>query len=402
MSEGGALQSHDYDLIFVGGGLASGLAATLIRRERPETRLLLIDAGRSHDWEQTWSFQVLNFDKSRTGVFRDPRGSWLAPFISAYWESYEVRFPQLSRTLNSPYVSIRYQRFVSVLREILGSSYREGARVTELGPQTVGLADGKRLTATAVIDGRGWASQPDCAVSGYQKFLGLQLRTQRPHGVTRPLIMDARVEQDDGFRFMYVLPWDAKSLLVEDTHYSLGPAIDREHYRAEILRYAAAQEWGPLSVHGEEFGSLPLPSYSEDSFLPPELPELGVRGRFFHPTTGYSIYEAVQVAEWLAAQSVWDASLLRQGLAALSEERWKDLAFFRRLNNMLFFAASDAERYKVLEKFYGHKEDLVARFYAGQTHTRDKLRILSGKPPVPLNKGIYHFFHKVGVSYGTP
>lgn len=396
------MQSFDYDLIFVGGGLASGLAATLLKRERPETRFLLLDAGRSPAWDQTWSFQVLSCDSSRTGVFRSPRDSWLSPFLSAYWERYEVRFPQYRRILNSPYVSIRYRQFVSALQDILGSSYQPGRRVVELNATSVRLAEGTVYRAPAIIDGRGWDQLPAAQVSGYQKFVGLQLETEKKHGLTHPLIMDARVQQEDGFRFMYVLPWDERCLLVEDTHYSLGPEVDKAAYRAEILRYATEQGWGPLSVCGEEFGSLPLPSYSEEVFPPPSLPELGVRGRFFHPTTGYSIYEAVQVAEWLAEQPDWKAEPLRLGLARLSDERWKELEFFRRLNNMLFFAARDSERYKVLEKFYEHREDLVERFYAGQARTRDKLRILSGKPPVPVNKGIYHFFHKVGVSYGTP
>ncbi len=396
------MQAFDYELIFVGGGLASGLAATLLRLERPETRFLLIDAGRGDDWDQTWSFQVLNFDKSRTGVFRSPRDSWIAPFLTAYWDSYSVQFPQFQRTINSPYVSIRYRQFVGVLQELLGEAYRPGVKVSQISPTEIVLEDGSRLRAQAVIDGRGWHDSPQNLVSGYQKFLGLQLKTERKHGVTRPIVMDACLPQDDGFRFMYVLPWSDHSLLVEDTHYSRGSEVDRELYRAEILHYAKEQNWGPLSIEGEEFGSLPLPCYGEEARDFSQLPELGVRGRFYHPTTGYSIYEAVHVAEWLATQSRWDVEELRRGLRALSDERWKELEFFRRLNNMLFFAASDGDRYKVLEKFYGHHEDLVARFYAGQTLARDKLRILSGKPPVPVKQGIYHFFHKVGENYGTP
>lgn len=398
------MSNFDYDVIFVGGGLAAGLAAYLLKIEQPDVRLLLLDSGRSVGWDQTWSFQVLegSSDTSRTGVFRAPLSSWLSPFISGYWSEYEVQFPHLQRVLQTPYVSIRYAHFIQTLKLHLGPAYRQGVRVSEIQAQEVALSDGSRLRARCVIDSRGWKEsdgirQPE----GYQKFLGLHIQTRTPHGLSRPLMMDARVPQEDGFRFIYVLPWAADELLIEDTHYSRGPEIDEEAYRQKILAYAQEKGWELLRIVGEEQGSLPIPCYGYEPAAIEGLATLGVRGGFFHPTTGYSIYEAVHTAEWLAVQKEWDAGRIARGLARLSQRRWKEFEFYRRLNNMLFFAASDESRYKVLEKFYEHHEDLVARFYAGQTNGRDKLRILSGKPPVSVKKGLYHFFHKAGVSHGS-
>jgi lycopene beta-cyclase len=37
-----------------------------------------------------------------------------------------------------------------------------------------------------------------------------------------------------------------------------------------------------------------------------------------------------------------------------------------------------------MQRFYGLPEDLIARFYAGKLTLTDRLRILSGKPPVPV------------------
>ena len=55
---------------------------------------------------------------------------------------------------------------------------------------------------------------------------------------------------------------------------------------------------------------------------------IGIRGGFFHPTTGYSLPDAVRVAM------------------------------------------------------------LIARFYAGRLTALDKLRILSGRPPVPVGRAM--------------
>ena len=50
--------------------------------------------------------------------------------------------------------------------------------------------------------------------------------------------------------------------------------------------------------------------------------------------------------------------------------------------------ADPAERYRVLRRFYTLAPGLIERFYAGQSTYADKLRILSGKPPVPLGRAV--------------
>ncbi len=41
-----------------------------------------------------------------------------------------------------------------------------------------------------------------------------------------------------------------------------------------------------------------------------------------------------------------------------------------------------------MQRFYGLGETLIERFYAGQSSLADKLRILTGKPPVAIHKAI--------------
>jgi lycopene beta-cyclase len=58
------------------------------------------------------------------------------------------------------------------------------------------------------------------------------------------------------------------------------------------------------------------------------------------------------------------------------------------LDAMLFRAAIPRQRYRVLERFYRLSPGLIERFYAGQSTLADKVRILSGKPPVPLWRAV--------------
>jgi lycopene beta-cyclase len=55
---------------------------------------------------------------------------------------------------------------------------------------------------------------------------------------------------------------------------------------------------------------------------------------------------------------------------------------------MLFQAAEPHRRVDIFQRFYGLNEQLVERFYAGRSTLFDRLRILTGKPPVPVGRAI--------------
>jgi lycopene beta-cyclase len=55
---------------------------------------------------------------------------------------------------------------------------------------------------------------------------------------------------------------------------------------------------------------------------------------------------------------------------------------------MLFGAAEPQQRYRVLQHFYRLPDALIGRFYSGQLTAWDKVRVLSGRPPVPLGKAL--------------
>ena len=65
-------------------------------------------------------------------------------------------------------------------------------------------------------------------------------------------------------------------------------------------------------------------------------------------------------------------------------QQWRSQRFLRLLNRMLFFASAPSQRYRLLQRFYKLPQKLIERFYAAQSTPFDKLRILSGKPPVPV------------------
>jgi lycopene beta-cyclase len=208
--------------------------------------------------------------------------------------------------------------------------------------------------------------------------------------------MDATCEQRDGFRFFYLLPWSERELLIEDTRYSATPDVDVEAYRDEILSYAARRHWRVAAETYREVGVLPIPLSAHfttegnvaEKMRRRRVGAIGTRAGFFHATTGYSVPHAARVAEALASLDDFSPEIVSECLATAAEENEARGSFYRLLNRMLIRGASPDARYRVLERFYGLPEPLVARFYAMRLTAADGLRLLVGKPPIPIHRAI--------------
>lgn len=367
------------DIAIVGGGLAGGLAVLALARRRPDLDVRLIEPG-TVGGNHIWSF----FDADVAAADR-----WLVdPLIVHRWDGYDVAFPAYARAVPMAYNSITGEALADAVAAALPAERRITRTATLLVPQSVAFDDGSRIDARQVIDARGIGDLAgvDC---GWQKFVGQALRVEGGHGLTRPVVMDATVEQLGGYRFVYCLPFDAETLFVEDTYYSDDAALDVAAVRRRIAAYAAARGWTVTGIKREETGRLPVVMAGAFEALWPasdRTARIGVRAGRFHATTGYSLPDAVRTASALPALiDRPDLAAVLRGQAAAS---WRRQRFYRMLGAMLFRAAEPAERYRIFERFYRLSPGLIARFYAGASSARDKLRILSGRPPVPVGRAV--------------
>lgn len=369
----------EHDLILVGGGLAASLIAWRLALDRPDVRVAVVERDGRLGGKHTWSF----FD----GDVSDEDRAWLVPATPHRWpEGYEVYFSRLSRRLDTPYNSMTSERLHAAVAPLLGDRLIAGD-VVEIRADGVTLADGRVLEAAGVIDARGPAPTPHLDL-GWQLFVGRTVRLSQPHGLTRPTIMDATVVQGDAYRFVYLLPFDERTVLVEDTYYVDRPYLDRPLLNRRIDDYIRSRGWSVEAVMDEEDGVLPIALDGDiDAFWAEGAPvaRAGLAGAFFHPTTGYSLPDAVGLARRIAAAPDLSTAGLRRLVEAHSKTLWADRAFYRLLDRMLFRAAEPGNRWKVLRRFYGLSEPLVRRFYSGNSTALDKLRILAGKPPVPVH-----------------
>jgi lycopene beta-cyclase len=235
---------------------------------------------------------------------------------------------------------------------------------------------------------------------GFQKFYGQEVLLRKPHELKLPILMDASVRQTDGYRFMYVLPLDENRLLIEDTFYSNTFDLNHELSAKEIAQYAQQNSWEIQSVERTESGCLPLPTTSALSMATAPLQTknnftcaLGMGGGFFHPVTGYSFPWAVRVAEAFSFESGATSSTLSGSEWAskyetLKQEFQDTESFYLLLNRLMFHGATTASRRAIFDRFYRLPESTIKRFYAGRSHWGDRVRLLAGKPPIPLTSAI--------------
>lgn len=376
----------DFDIIFVGGGLATCIAARRLA-DGANLKILIIEKAEQLGGEHTWCFheQDLNSNSDL---------DWLESLVDHSWTGYTVKFPGLCRDLAGRYFCIRSKNIDQKIRALDGVTIIQGTATT-ITDDLVTCSNGDEYRGRLVLD-----SRPHRAFEpvGFQKFMGMELVLSENHSFKKPILMDATVPQTDGFRFMYVLPLAPNRVLIEDTYYSNTTHLSSSLSELAILTYAKQIGLRVEEVVDQEFGCLALPPLHKPVI---DRHAFGYRAELFHPTTGYSLAEAVRFANWLSTHVSEPAAKFYQNLDRYRLATYKHGHFFARLNAMLFLAGDPSNRWRVLARFYRLPAASIARFYAGRLLVIDQLRLLIGKPPVPLMQGIRSFFRAptAGINY---
>ena len=366
------------DHVIVGGGLAGGLIALALANAGRGGQVTLVEREPRLGGNHTWSFHL-------TDLGSDER-KLVAPLVAHQWAQHEVRFPGHHRLLEAGYATVTSERFDEVVKaRLAGAGVRLllDRRVAAVGSSLVRLEDESLVRGRVVIDARG----PEVTAAprvGYQKFVGLELALQADGPWTRPLLMDATVSQRDGYRFVYLLPFSARRVLVEETMYSTSPLLDDFEIERRILAYVTAHGAAVTGVLRQETGVLPLPLEGGLDLPRAGAPlAVGYRGGFFHPVTGYSLPLAARVALAVATARTPDDTAA--ALGAIARQLEPQRRFGELLNRLMFEAMPPASRWTALDRFYRLPEATIARFYASASTWGDRARILVGRPPAGLS-----------------
>jgi len=364
----------DFEVIFVGGGLTTGLSVLALLARRPAARIAVVERGATLGGNHTWCFHAADVPPAAHGL--------VAELEVQRWPGYTVRFPERTRRLRSSYACISSARLDEVVSRRLAAAPHAQlfveASAESIEARRVVLRDGRVLTAGLVVDATGPSEQPREG-SGYQKFCGLELTLEGASLPCEPVLFDACIPQHDGFRFMYVLPFEDGRALVEETFFSDRPELDEEASQLAIREYLTQRGMNVRAVHRSERGVLPMP-WRDPGFDPTARPlRAGYRGALFHPVTGYSFPAAIRFALALARSDL--ERLASSPLSEFAREHAAQLPFLQLLTRLLFTGFPPSQRFRVLEHFYRLPEPLIERFYAAELTALDRARVFWGRPP---------------------
>ncbi|MCO4764362.1 MAG: lycopene beta-cyclase CrtY [Myxococcales bacterium] len=355
--------------------------------DRDDVRITLLEQERTLGGDHTWCF----FDSD----LNDDGHALVAPLVGRRWAGYDVAFPGFQRTVPTTYNHVSGARLAQVVRAVFARRptwrLRLGVAATRLSARHVVIDTGDVIAADLVVDATGpQLERRSMRQCGYQKFVGLEVRLTAPHGLQRPVVMDAAVAQEDGLRFFYLLPLDAHRVLVEDTRFSDGATLNAARLTLEVRSYIEARGWKVDEVIRQEQGVLPLPWVLPATVEPKEnrgarcaaMPlRAGYRGGWFHPITGYSFGSAVRLALHIrrtAPHSQGPAlALMRR---RVRRQQW----WLMLLNRALFRHYLPADRWILMARFYRRPLPVIERFYAMTMKPWHFARLVSGRPPAKM------------------
>ena len=346
-------------LLIAGGGLAGCLAAIALAKLRPEVPLLLVEEGASFGGNHIWSFFDEDLDEEERQL--------VEPLIGQSWQGYYVAFPGRSRKFKAGYNSVRSGDLDAAVRAALRpDQYRLGTKIVAVRDNELVLVGGEKIKAEGAIDARG-AANLSMLELGWRKFAGRELLFAQPHKVDRPVLMDATVEQLDGFRFFQCLPFSDTKMLIEECNYSDSPEFDGDPWE-RLDAYMQLRRWKKKRIVREERGALPIALGGDFGAFwrvgGARVAKLGLRGGFFHPTTGYTLPDAVRTALLLAGQRDFAGAALHDLFEEEASALWRRREAYRSFNNALFSARA-SERCRIFENFYELDPALISRFHSG-------------------------------------
>jgi len=225
-------------------------------------------------------------------------------------------------------------------------------------------------------------SSPAGRVALVQHFLGQTVRASGPvFDTDRPILMDFRVDQRDGPRFVYVLPLSPDVALVENTYLFPAP-VSASRHRIEISEYLG--KWfglGAFEVIEEESGRIPMTVGRPRSEPGSPLVPIGLAGGAARPSSGYAFLriqrQTRRLAETIAAGRTTEPP--EPGRVAPRKYDFLDAVFLQAL------ADRPADAPRLFARMFDRVEpDALVRFLADRGRPRDDARLIASLPKRPF------------------
>lgn len=218
-----------------------------------------------------------------------------------------------------------------------------------------------------------------------QHFKGWVISTEKAcFDPKMPEIMDFRVEQHGDCRFLYVLPFDEKTALVEFTLFNDKLLTDSE-YEADLRQYIDQfLDTGSYQIAETEYGVIPMSDESTQENPTEHIIRIGTSGGFTKPSTGYTFQRTQRYLQGIVT------NLAETGKPNRTQSWFKGRF---KLYDSIFLNVLEKHRYPADDMFTrlytDNRPAKVFKFLDEDTRLTEELRIFWNMPWGPFTVAFF-------------
>jgi lycopene beta-cyclase len=372
-----------YDFIIAGGGMAGlSLAYYMTQSSLRSRSILILDRDQKNRNDRTWCFwengsgpfESIMFRKWNTVSFHGTTHA--GPLDLGTYEYKMLR-------------GIDFYTFVQNELDKWPNIERRQATINRIKDTPQGafvIADDEPYIADYVFDSTLPLNTNQPAYHNLlQHFKGWVIKTEKPcFDPKQPEIMDFRVEQHGDCRFVYVMPFDANTALVEFTLFNDKLMTDAE-YDADILQYMVRfLDTGTYQITETEYGVIPMSDTHTEENPSEHIVRIGTSGGHTKASTGYTFQRTQRYLRDIVAN-----------LAATGNPNRNPPWFNKRfkLYDSIFLNVLQKHRHPaadVFTRFYAENKPVKAfRFLDEDTRFFDEIRLFTTMPWWPFTAAFF-------------
>ncbi|QHV96404.1 lycopene cyclase family protein [Spirosoma endbachense] len=372
-----------YDFIIAGGGMAGlSLAYYLTQSSLRDRSILILDRDSKDRNDRTWCFWERNAGPFESIVFR----KWNQ--VSFHGTTHAGAL-DLGGYQYKMLRGIDFYEFIQKELEKYPNIERRQATINRVKETPQGgfvIADDEPYIADYVFDST-FALKLDQPENHnlLQHFRGWVIKTSNScFDPTLPEIMDFRVEQGGDCRFVYVMPFDDKTALVEFTLFNDKRLADDE-YETELRHYIDRfLNTGTYEICEVETGIIPMSDEPTQENPSEHIVRIGTSGGHTKPSTGYTFQRTQQFLQSIVANLAQTGKPNRKLPWLKSRFKLYDSILLNVLENHRY-PADD-----LFTRLYTENQAMsVFKFLDEDTRLMDEVRLFSTMPWWPFTVAFF-------------
>ncbi len=373
-----------YDYIIAGGG-AAGLSLLYHMLQSPLSgkKILVIDKSAKDQNDRTWCFW-----EAGKNIFE--------PIVHHQWEQVDFYSENFSQTLDLAPYAYKMIRGIDFYGHVQAQA-AQSDNVHFLQSAILGVEDTESGALVKTVSGNFEADwifssirQEDerTRANGHhyllQHFKGWVIQTPASFfDPQKATLMDFRIAQHDDCRFMYLLPTNERTALIEYTIFSTE-LLQEEAYDEALIDYLRDYyQLDDYIIEHEEFGVIPMTDMPYPSAGGKQIVNIGTAGGVTKPSTGYTFMRIQQDCEKMVKCLIQNKSPQRQ----LSSWQQRFMLYDSTLLNVMANGLHPAsEVFAAL--FRNNSPQRVFKFLDEQTNLWEEIKLANTVPKIPFIRGL--------------